>query len=158
MTRAPAMKIIQAYLKDDFKYLYVENRTQIDEIHMTFQMDSPSYNLQGNLHFQENWLDVLIFISPRPVKVETYGDVLQTVNYVNWYVKAAGRFYIDTYGDLAYSVRLKYEYLQNASLQIAQEIEAAVDYYVDLFPIFIQVCEGEITYKEAMEEIDRLYQ
>ncbi len=102
MTRAKAMQIVEKLLKKDFKYLCKECRLKIYTLHLSFLMDSQTHNLQANLDFQENWVDVLCFISPTELTVgsENYWQALQTVNYVNWYTKAAGRFYIDTYGDI----------------------------------------------------------
>lgn len=78
-------------------------------------MDSNKYNLQATLDFQGKWIDVLVFISPTVLTIgsKNYWEALQTVNYVNWYVKSTGRFYIDSYEDLAYSIRLKYDVLEN---------------------------------------------
>lgn len=152
------MKLVDTFLKKDFKYMYKENRLHIHHIHLTFEMDSDRYNLQANLDFQDKWLDVLVFISPSIQRMaENYWESLQTINYVNWYVKSGGRFYIDSYGDLAYSVRLKYDFLVKEPSMVLREIESAVDYYADLFIVFVNVCEGRATFEETKQVIDDLY-
>ena len=36
----------------------------IFELHLSFQMASNTHELQSSMNFQENWFDVLTFISP----------------------------------------------------------------------------------------------
>ena len=74
-------------------------------------MDSRKYELQSNMLFEENWVDILTFISPMVVKVgsEVYMDVLKIVNFINWVSKSTtGRMYLDDVGDIAYSLRFTY--------------------------------------------------
>lgn len=81
MTRARAMKIMQELLKNNFKYLYEPAKTQINELHLCLKMDSQKYELQTSMMFEPDWVDILTFISPTAVEVESeaYMEVLKTV-------------------------------------------------------------------------------
>ena len=159
MKRVEAMKAMESFLKQDIKYLYKEQRINLHQMHLSFQMDSNKYNLQANLDFREDWLDVLVFISPTALTIgsDSYWQALQTVNFVNWYTKGAGRFYIDSYGDLAYSIRLQYDFIEREQLMAFKEIEVAIDYYTDLFIPFLNVCIGKSTFEDVKEIIDVMY-
>jgi len=153
------MQTVEKLLKKDFKYLCKEYRLNIYTLHLSFLMASQTHNLQANLDFQENWVDVLCFISPTELTVgsESYWQALQTVNYVNWYTKATGRFYIDTYGDLAYSLRINYDFLEKEPHMAIKEIETAIDYYSDLFVPFLDVCLGMKAFDDAKTFIDDMW-
>lgn len=132
MTRGIAMQAVDEILIKDFKYLYRRQRIDINTLHLTFQMDSNSHGLQMAFTFQEMWCDILCFISPTtPTPCSNYyWKALQVVNYINWSIKSWGRYYIDTYGDLAYSLRLDYDVLEEMPYECAKEIECAIDYHI----------------------------
>jgi hypothetical protein len=160
MTRAAAMKAIDEILQVNFKYLYHRrNVINIHTLHLTFRMDSKSHSLQMAFDFQESWCDILCFISPTTLTVgsENYWEALQAVNYANWHTKAAGRFYIDSFGDLAYSLRLNYQLLENEQDVCTKEIEAAIDFFVDLFVPFLNICKGEKRFEDIRQFIDNMY-
>jgi len=77
----------------------------------------------------------------------------KTINTINWYIKANGRFYIDDYNDIAYSLRLGYELLEVMPDKFLCELEAAIQYYEDLFELIIAVCAGKKTYFECRDFI-----
>jgi hypothetical protein len=122
-------------------------------------MDSDTHELQASLDFQEDWVDVLIFISPTPLEVGTknYWQASQTVNYVNCYCKAFGRFYIDLHGDLAYSLRFKYDFLEAEPHMVIAEIQVAIEYYIDLFATLLGVCLGKISFDKVRLLIDESF-
>ncbi|MEX1031712.1 MAG: hypothetical protein WDZ91_16930 [Paenibacillaceae bacterium] len=159
MEIARTMETVEDILKHDFKYLYKKKRTGINAWHMTFFMDSKTHNLQLNFDFQEHFCDILSFISPPVLTIgsENYWEALQTVNYANCYAKAAGRFYIDSYGDLAYSHRLHYDVLESMPHKCAKEVEAAIDYYSDLFVAFLDVCQGKRKFEDTKQFIDDMW-
>ena len=64
VNRAAAIKKIKELLKT-FKYIYKEEQTRINELHLTYKMDSHVFELQSSLLFEEDWVDILTFISPR---------------------------------------------------------------------------------------------
>ena len=159
MNRAKAMQTVEELLKKDFKYLCKKEKLNIFELHLSFQMDSNSHELQSSMDFQENWLNVLTFISPTALKIgsDAYWQALLIVNYVNWYTKSAGRFYIDSYGDLAYSLRINYDFLDKEPHMAIKEIEAAIDYYADLFIPFLDVCLGTKSFNDTKIFIDDMW-
>ena len=53
MNKVSAMQAIDRILKEDFKYLYIRDRIDINTLHLTFQMDSKSHSLQMALTFRE---------------------------------------------------------------------------------------------------------
>lgn len=124
--------MVDKILKKNFKYIYSRQYIDIHTLHLTFQMDSKSYNLQMNFDYQERWCDVLCFVSPRIFAVgrDNHWDSIQAVNYINWNVKSWGRYYIDAYGDLEYSLRLDYNVLESIPHECAKEIECDIEYYV----------------------------
>lgn len=154
-----AKNFIEDILKNKFKYLYMRKNLNISTIHLTFKMDSKSHNLQMSLRFEKKWCDILCFISPTVLTEDSkaYWQVLQTVNFLNWYIKSWGRFYIDDYNDLAYSLRLDYNVLEIMPDECAKEIEAAVDYYADLFNSFLKLCEGEESYNNIKDLIKNMW-
>lgn len=139
---------IEKNLKNNFKYLYTRSIIDIRTIHLTFKLDSKSYNLQMSFRFEEKWCDILCFISPTFLMKDrkSYWQVLQTVNYINWHIKSWGRFYIDDYNDLVYSLRLDYNVLEMMPSECTKEIETTVDYYSDLFILFLKLFEGKDDY------------
>ena len=159
MNRMAARTQIESILKHNFKYIYFQNNLNINTIHLTFHMDSKSHNLQQTFRFEEKWCDVLCFISPTVLEKdsESYWQALQTINYINWNVKSWGRYYIDEYNDLAYSLRLDYNVLETMPDECTKEIEAAVDYYADLFLPLLKVGQGKATFEDTKEFIDEMW-
>ncbi|HFI0250425.1 TPA: hypothetical protein ACGO6U_000936 [Streptococcus suis] len=159
MNRTEAMQTVESLLKNNFKYLYKKEKLNIFELHLSFQMDSKTHELQTSMDFKDTWVDILTFISPTALKVgsDEYYEVLKTVNYVNWYTKANGRFHVDTYGDLAYSLRIKYDFLEAEPHMAINEIETAIDYYADLFVPLLDVCLGKKSFNDAKTFIDEMW-
>ena len=156
--RIKAKKQVNTMLHHHFKYLFVENAIDLNTIHLTFQMDSKSHNLQMTLRFTDKYCDVLCFISPRVLneKYENF-DVLKTINTINWYIKSSGRFYIDDYNDIVYSLRLGYDILETMPDMFLAELETSIQYYEDLFVLILEVSSGKKTYCECKEFIDEMW-
>lgn len=94
MNKIKAKKKVGDMLHNQFKYLFVENVIDLHTIHLTFQMDSKSYNLQMTLRFADAYCDILAFISPRVVDENNYLNILKTINVINSYAKGWGKFYV----------------------------------------------------------------
>lgn len=161
MNRATAMKKIKERLRN-FRYIYKEERTQINEMHLTFKMDSNCYELQSSMVFEENWMDILTFISPRVVKHDydelEYIDILKTINFINWVSKSScGRMYLDDYGDIAISLRFTYDWLEKYPDTVISEFETSIQYYEDLFTIILDVANGKKDYYEAKTFITEMW-
>jgi hypothetical protein len=154
-----AMRIVNESLKKDFKYLYKKQFYDESTLHMTFLMDTKSHALQMSISFDDKWCDVLCFISPTVLTSDSpsYFEALKTINYINWNVKSWGRFYIDSSGDIAYSLRLNYEILSESSKRCIREIEGAIDFYSDIFIPLLDVCIGNASYSEAKQFIDNMW-
>ena len=159
MNKVKAMQTIERLLKTDFKYIYKKENLDFFELNLTFQMDSNTHELQTNIKFLDEWFDVLAFISPSVLKVGSgcYWEAIQTVNHVNWYTKGAGRFYVDAYGDLAYSLRINYDFLEKEPNLVIKNINETIDFYSDLFIPFLDVCLGKKTFNEAKQFIDSMW-
>lgn len=159
MNRAKAMIVVESMLKKNFSYIHKRKRVSISEINLSFQMDYKKYGIQSSIKFEEKWIDILTFISPTVLIVgsDSYWQALQTVNFINWHTKTTGRFYIDTYGDLAYSLRIQYDSLEKDPNIALKEIEAAIDLYVDLFNPIMDVCLGKVSYEDVLKHIDSIY-
>lgn len=160
MGKNQAMKQINHMFKKDFKYLYKRQNIDINTWHFSFLMDSKTHNLQMNFTFCEKWCDILCFISPTiltPSSNENYWEALQTVNYINWHIKSWGRFYIDSFGDLAYSLRIDYNILERMPHECIKEIECAIDYYADLFIPLLNICQGKTSFDNTKLFIDNLW-
>ena len=160
MYRNQAMLQINQMLKKDFKYLYNRQNIDIHAFRLTFIMDSKSNNLQMTFNFREKCCDILCFISPTVLSPnsDNYRNALQVVNYINWYIKSWGRYYIDTNGDLAYSLRLDYDVLEKMPNKCAREIECVINYYADLFIPLLNICQGKSTFENAKEFIDNMWE
>ena len=147
-------------LDKNFKYLYTPARTKINEIHLCFEMDSRKYELQTSMVFEGKWVDILTFISPTAVKVDSgeYMEALKTVNYINWVSKSTtGRMFLDDYGDIAYSLRFKYDWLDKYSEIVIREYESSIQYYEDLFTLLLEIAEGKKDYNEAKSFIEMMW-
>lgn len=158
MKNYQAMRQMNRMFKN-FKYLYKRQDIDILEWHFTFFMDSKNHNLQMTLVFNEKWCDVLCFISPTiqiPLE-KNYWETLKILNYINYYIKSWGRFYIDPYGDLAYSLRLDYNVLEKIPDECIQEIECAVDYYSDLFVLLLKTGQGKTLFDDTKQFIDDMW-
>lgn len=83
--------------------------------------------------------------------------MLKIVNHINWNVKGIGRFYLDDYGDLAYSIRIQYEVLENITNFATTEIELAIDLYSDLLKIIYDVSSHKTDFKEGRRGIDLMW-
>lgn len=152
MIRIEAKQTIEHFINKDFKYLYQKQNIDINTWHFTFRMDSNTHNLQMSLEFQEKWVDILCFISPTILTCNNnnnFLETLQTVNYINWNVKSWGHFYIDDFGDIAYSLRINYDSLNSMPQESIKEIETTVDYYSDLFIPLLNVSQGSKTFDET---------
>lgn len=79
-------------------------------------------------------------------------------NYINWWTKAFGRFYVDTYGDLAYSLRLKYDFIEKNPEITIEELDVAIDYYADLFVPLLDVCLGKKNAKDIEKYVDTIWE
>lgn len=159
MNRVQAMTTVDHILKHKFKYLYQQQKLNIRTLHLSFLMDSKTHNIQMTFEFQKKWIDIACFVSPT-VFIENaniYFDVLQTINYLNWNINSFGRFYLDTYGDFAYGLRLDYLMLEQAEDICIKEIEAVVDYYADIFVLVLNVLRGETSFEYAKNFIDNMW-
>lgn len=157
--RIKAKKQVKTMLHHQFKYIFVENAIDLNTIHLTFQMDSKSHNLQMTLRFTDKYCDILCFISPRVLseKYESYFDVIKTINTINCYIKSAGRFYVDDYNDIAYSLRIGYDVLETMPNMFLAELETLIQYYEDLFILILDVSSGKKTYCECKEFINEIW-
>ena len=98
--RIEAKKHIKELLHTDLGYIFKETNVGRHRIHLTFKMDSRTHELQMTFDFAEKYCDILTFISPRVLTDEYYDETLYTINTINTYVKAFGRFYVDDYNDI----------------------------------------------------------
>ena len=110
--------------------------------------------------FEEKWVDILTFISPTAVKVDSgeYMEVLKTVNFINGASKSTtGRMYLDDYGDIAYSLRFTYDWLEKYPEIVIREYESAIQYYEDLFTLLLEVAENKIIFEDARDFIEQMW-
>lgn len=162
MNRAAAIKKIKELLKT-FKYIYKEEQTRINELHLTYKMDSNIFELQSSFLFGEHWVDILTFISPRIERLcydnRQYIEMLKTINYINWSSKSScGRMYIDDdFGDIAISLRFTYVWLEKYPEIVIGEYESVIEYYEDLFTLVIEVASGKRDYCEAKAFINEMW-
>ena len=52
MNKIEAMQTVENLLKKNFKYLYKKEKLNIFELHLSFQMDSNTHELQQALNFK----------------------------------------------------------------------------------------------------------
>lgn len=159
MNRTKAMQIINDALNNDFKYFFKKQIMNINTQHLSFLMNSRDYNLQMTLEYKEQWCDVLCFISPTVLEYgsEAYFEAIKVANYLNWNIKSCGRFYVDTYGDFAYSLRIEYDLLESNTQFCINELETAVDYYSDVFTPVLKVMQGKEIFPWFKEYVDAIW-
>lgn len=160
MEKIKMMKKVDSLIKTDFKYLYKKDQANLTELHYTFKMDSLTHELQASIQFEDSFADVLVFISPTSLVVDSpeYYEAIKSCNFINWWTKAFGRFYVDTYGDLAYSIRLSYDLINRVPDIAVKEIEVAIDYYADLFIPLLDVCLGKKVAKDIEKYVDVIWE
>lgn len=158
MTRNQARAKTEELLRHS-RYLYRKTLLDGNTIHLTFQMDSRTHDLQMTLRFEETYCDILCFISPTVLRGDSTAalETLKLVNEINWYVKAWGRYYIDDNWDIAYSLRLGYHVLEAMPDACLDQIETAVAYYADLFVLLLKVSEGKETYETCKQFIEEMW-
>lgn len=157
MDNIKAEKIIRELLRTQFRYIYKETNIGPHRMHLTFKMDSRIYELQMSFDFMEKYCDVITFISPTVVTDEYVDSTIYTINAINLYVKSFGRFYLDECMDIAYAVRLPYSMIEQTPIQALSQIEAAVNFYEDLFCILLDVAQGKKTFEECKMFIDEMW-
>ncbi len=155
--RNEAKKRLTYLLHTDLNYIFEEVWITPYKLHMTFKMDDPKYDLQMTLDFYNDFVDVLAFINPTVLTAENYEKALKTVNYINHYVKAEGRFYIDEYKDIVYSLRLPNSMIENTPVAAIHEIHGAIYYFEDVFHLLIAVATGKKSYDECHDFIDKMW-
>ena len=65
MNRVQAMTAIDNILKHKFKYLYQQQKLNIQTLHLSFLMDSKTHNIQMTFEFQESWVDIMLYFTNR---------------------------------------------------------------------------------------------
>ena len=155
MNKIKAMKTMNEILTNH-KYIFLRQSLSIDKWHLTFKLDSIIYELQMTIDFEDTYVDILCFPHPTLLSQESanYIASLKTVNFLNWCVKGNGRFYIDDFLDLAYSLRIDYNTLYFLSHESAKQIESAIDYFSDIFQPLLNVCQGTASYLESRKHIE----
>lgn len=158
MNKLQAKTIVKKLLHNHFSYIFTEQAIDLLTLHLTFKMDSGTHSLQMSLSFQDNYCDILTFISPTVLKDESaYIDTLKTVNEINWNTKAFGRFYIDDQNDIAYSLRMNYLFLEEMPDLFLYQITTAVKYYEDLFCLIIEVASGKKSYEYCRDFLNKMW-
>lgn len=157
MNKIRAKKCVEELLHHNFQYLYKETSIGLMNKHLTFEMDSNTHELQMTLKFEENYCDVLCFISPTVLTESYYSETLKTVNAINAYVKSYGRFYIDDYMDIVYSLRTNYDIIDITPESFIKEIETAIQFYEDAFFILLDVAQGKRTFDECKNFIENMW-
>lgn len=151
------MKKMKLLLKR-LKYIYREDSINLLEMHLSFRIDL-FYELQTSMTFEESYVDILTFVSPIILEPEseTYYRVIELVNYIQWYIKGFGRMYVDNEGNIAYSLRFKYSFLESNSEMVLDEYQTCIDYYSDLFTIIHDVAKRKIDVDDGMKLIDEIW-
>ena len=155
--RIEAKKRLTYLLHTDLNYIFDEVWITPYKLHMTFKMDDNKYDLQITLDFYNDFVDVLAFINPTVLIDDYYEETLKTVNnHINHYVKAEGRFYIDEYKDIVYSLRLPNSMIENTPVAAIHEIHGAIYYFEDVFQLLIAVATGKKSYDECHDFIAQM--
>ena len=155
--RIEAKKRLTYLLHTDLNYIFEEVWITPYKLHMTFKMDDNKYDLQMTIDFYNDFVDVLAFINPTVLTDDYYEETLKTVNYINNYVKADGRFYIDECKDIVYSLRLPNSMIENTPVAAIHEIHGAIYYFEDVFQLLIAVATGKKSYDECHDFIDKMW-
>lgn len=143
----------------NFKYIIDKKEfIKIDLWHFTFQIDAGLPEIQMTIDFHEEFLDLLAFPHPIIVNENNFYNLLRIINTINWNWKAGGKLYIDDYRDLAYSLRVKYDFLEKMPELALKEIEFAIDIYSDLLKIIFDISQGNMTYEDGKKEIDLIWE
>ena len=159
MEKIKMMKKLDSLIDRNFKYIFKKEHANLSELHYTFKMDSTTHELQAGIQFEDTFADVLVFISLTALNVDSqeYFEAIKACNYINMWIKAFGRFYVDAYGDLAYSLRLSYDFIEREPELAVREIEVAIDYYADLFIPLLDVCLGKMAAKDIEKYVDTIW-
>lgn len=65
--------------------------------------------------------------------------------------------YLDDFGDIAYSLRFTYDWLEKYPEIVIREYESAIQYYEDLFTLLLEIAEGKKDYNEAKSFIEMMW-
>ncbi len=64
---------------------------------------------------------------------------------------------MDDFGDIAYSLRFAYDWLEKYPEIVIREYESAIQYYEDLFTLLLEIAEGKKDYNEAKSFIEMMW-
>ncbi|NMA85003.1 MAG: hypothetical protein GX962_14200 [Epulopiscium sp.] len=173
MNKQEAMLLVRKLL-DQQKYLYtriqyvkdVDNRvalvdiSEVDTIHLTYDVGEPIGEIQMSLRFDKTYMDKLAFPHPIIVNEKYILQITRFLNFLNSYNKTwNGRFYLDEdYLDIAYSARIPY-YLLDAypNKSMKGGVSTPIDLYLDIKYLLFKVSKGIIGAEEAIEGMKELW-
>ncbi|MFC6292262.1 hypothetical protein BHU61_00415 [Macrococcus epidermidis] len=131
---------------------------QKDSIDIIYEINPNFVKIQTNIQFHEKYLDLLMFPTPCIVTDEKVEDIKLFLNYVNRIIKSFGRFYLDEYNDIAYSLRIPYDFFNNNKERMMNElIDTPISFYMDINQILVAILIDLINVEEAEKKLNEVF-
>lgn len=129
------------------------------EKHLDYRFEFPSsrYSSQLSFCFERDWVDAYYFITPTPKYVDRLA-LIEALNYLNGWLKTWGRLYIDDYNDIIYSQRFLNDIFKIAPEWCLEDLSDAISMNLEVFPLIIKVCDGELDIDGFKAEVIDLWE
>lgn len=127
-----------------------------DDYHLFYNLEK--FNLQISISIEDEWVDYLMFPSLRMINSQNKIELIKLINYVNWFVSAFGHFYIDSYDDIAYKVRLPKYFIMEYTEKAGQEFfDVPIDFFRTIQIPLIMISEGTWNSNIAIKFTDEIF-
>lgn len=156
-------KLVRDICKNDFRIQLVayENDDNVisfirNDYHIAIKLEHIS--LQLSLKIEEQSIFCLVFPDPIMVNSKNKLEIINFINHVNWLTLAFGHFYVDSYNDIAYAIRIPKYLIVNNTEEVRKEIfEIPIKYFSDIQLPLLKLSSGQWDLSTAIKYIDELY-
>ena len=148
------------YFKDGHEGTYLI--TEVDTVHLSFDVGEPWRELQITLAFSNDHFDVLAFPHPQFIQPEYLQEVIRVTNCIDSFLKipdCSGKFYVDEeYRDFAYSARISYRYFEIfPETAVHNGVFGYLPFVADIGIAVYQVANGIISSEECCRYITSIW-
>ncbi|WP_414047660.1 hypothetical protein ACMGE7_01930 [Macrococcus equi] len=130
---------------------------QKDSIDIIYEISPRFAKIQANIQFREQYLDLLMFPTPTIVTDEKSVNIKLFLNYVNRIMKSFGKFYLDEYNDIAYSLRIPYDVFENNKEKMMDElISIPLSFYTDIHQLLLRILLDLMSVEQAEKKYNEM--
>lgn len=146
---------------DRFTLIEFENKENVisfNRCNYNIAIELDYISLQLALKIENDTLSCLVFPNPIIVNDKNREEFIKFINHLNWLTLALGHFYVDTYNDIAYAIKIPSYIIRNNFEKIEEELfRIPINYYIDSQIPLMKLSMGEWSSDVAIKFIDELY-